>query len=134
MVKQERESPLCRCVAIGLPDAPGEQCRPIQLGSPLDVTVQLKLTLPPDYIAQPPVGVSVARDYAAFKSSYRFEDHTLTAERSLDFKMRELPASRTGDYLAFSRTVEADENQSLVVIQTPRPARPPSPPRQAAMH
>ncbi len=105
-------------LAIGLPDAPEKNAASIQLGSPLDVTVRLKLALPPDYIAQPPVSVSVARDYAAFSSSYRFADHTVTAERSLDFKMRELAASRADDFLAFSRTVAADQNQPLVVINT----------------
>jgi Flp pilus assembly protein TadD len=60
------------------------------------------------------VAVSIVRDYAAFKSSYRFEAHTLVAERTLNFKMRELPASRAGDYLAFTRAVESDESQTLL--------------------
>ena len=55
------------------------------------------------------------RDYAEFKSSYHFADHVLTAERTLNFKMRDLPAARLGDYLAFARTVDSDETQILVV-------------------
>jgi Flp pilus assembly protein TadD len=104
--------------AIGVPAVPENNSGPIHLGSPLDVSVQLKLFLPDNYIAQPPVGVSVPRDYAEFKSSYRYEDHILTVARSLTFKMRELPPSRTSDYLAFSRAVESDETQTLAIANS----------------
>ncbi len=102
-------------VVIGVPAVPEDNSDPIHIGSPLDVTVQLKLRFPANFVAQPPVGVSVPRDYAEFKSSYRYEDHVLTVARALNFKMRELPASRTGDYLAFARAVESDESQVLSV-------------------
>jgi tetratricopeptide (TPR) repeat protein/transglutaminase-like putative cysteine protease len=102
-------------LAIGLPDASEDSADPIHLGSPLDVTMDLKMTLPANFSARAPVAVSVERDYAEFKSSYHFENHVLTAQRTLNFKMRELPAARAGDYLAFSRAVESDETQLLVV-------------------
>lgn len=100
---------------IGLPDVSEDNAEPIELGSPLDVTTKLKLTLPATFTAQAPVAVAVKRDYADFKSGYRFENHTLDVERSLDFKMRTLPADRTGDYQAFTHAVESDESQILVV-------------------
>ncbi len=103
---------------IGVPDPPAETSRPIELGSPLNVAVSLKLRLPPTFSAQAPVGVSVARDYAEFKSGYGFADGMVTATRSLDFKMRELPAVRADDYAAFARAVTADENQLLIVENT----------------
>ena len=102
-------------LAIGLPDANEDSTDPIHLGSPLDVTMDLKMTLPENFSARAPVAVSVERDYADFKSTYRFENHVLTAQRSLNFKMRELSAARVSDYLAFSRAVESDETQQLVV-------------------
>jgi len=104
--------------AIGVPAVPENNSGPIHLGSPLDVSVQLKLFLPDNYVAQPPVGVSIPRDYAEFKSSYRYEDHILTVARSLTFKMRELPPSRTSDYVAFSRAVESDETQTLAIANS----------------
>jgi Flp pilus assembly protein TadD len=104
--------------AIGVPGVPDDNSAPIRLGSPLDVTVRLKLTLPENYVAQAPVGVSVSRDYAEFKSTYRYEDHILTVARSLTFKLRDLPASRTGDYLAFERAVESDETQTLAIANS----------------
>jgi len=102
-------------LAIGLPDASEDSTDSIHLGSPLDVTMDLKLTLPENFSARAPVAVSVERDYADFKSTYHFENHVLTAQRSLNFKMRELPAARVSDYLAFSRAVESDESQLLTV-------------------
>jgi Flp pilus assembly protein TadD/transglutaminase-like putative cysteine protease len=102
-------------LAIGMPDASQDSIGPIHLGSPLDVTMNLKMTLPSNFVARAPVAVSVDRDYAQFKSSYHYEDHVLTAERTLNFKMRDLPAARLSDYLAFTRAVESDETQILVV-------------------
>ena len=99
---------------IGMPEAREDTTEPIHLGSPLDVTMTLKLKLPSNFTAQAPVAVSIVRDYAAFKSIYRFESHTLVAERTLNFKMRELPASRVSDYRAFARAVESDEGQVLL--------------------
>jgi tetratricopeptide (TPR) repeat protein len=102
-------------LAIGVPDPPRNKTQPIELGSPLKVAVSLKLRLPAAFSAQAPVGVSVAHDYAEFKSSYQFTDGVITASRSLDFKMSELPAARADDYAAFARAVTADENQPLIV-------------------
>ena len=102
-------------VAIGLPEAPEDAAAPVHLGSPLRVNVRLKLQLPPAWVGQPPIAVTVSRDYAEFKSSYRFAEHILTAERSLDFKMAELPAERSSDYRAFARAVTTDEGQALNV-------------------
>jgi len=99
---------------IGMPDAPQDASEPIHIGSPLDITMTLKLKLPPNFTARAPVSVAIERDYAAFKSTYRFESHALVAERTLSFKRRELPASRLGDYLAFTRAVESDEAQVLI--------------------
>ncbi len=103
-------------LALGLPDAPKkDSAASFELGSPLRVTAQLKLTLPQRFWARVPAAVGVSREYAEFQSRYHFEDHTLTAERSLDFKMRALPSSRAGDYAAFSRAVTADQAQPLLI-------------------
>jgi tetratricopeptide (TPR) repeat protein len=115
-------------LAIGLPDPPADAAKPIEIGSPLNVDVKLKLALPANFIAQPPVGSSVARDYAAFKSNYSFADGVIDAQRSLDFKMRRVTADRVDDYRAFSRAVAADENRDVVLTNTAsgEPAIPPN--------
>jgi Flp pilus assembly protein TadD len=103
-------------LALGLPDAPRKDAASnFELGSPLRVTAQLKLTLPQRFTARAPVAVGVLREYAEFQSRYHFDDHTLTAERSLDFKMHALPPSHAADYAAFSRAVTADQAQPLLI-------------------
>jgi tetratricopeptide (TPR) repeat protein len=102
-------------VIIGVPEVPEDNIDPIQIGSPLDVTVRLKLTFPANFNAHAPVGIAVSRDYAEYKSSYLSESNTVVVQREMNFKLRELPASRTGDYLAFARAVESDEGQLLSV-------------------
>ncbi len=105
-------------LAIGLPNPPQQRGRPVDIGSPLTVNVRLHLALPENFAAQPPVGTSITRDFANFESSYHFAGHVLTAERSLSFKMHELPAARLGDYLAFTRAVTLDQNQPLSIDYT----------------
>ncbi len=124
----KRESVPLPLLAIGLPDPPVDSAKPVEIGSPLDVDVKLKLDFPASFNAQPPVSSSISRDYADFRSNYRFSDRTLTAERSLNFKMRSLPAARADDYKDFSRAVTADETRTLIVVNTSSgdPAIPPS--------
>ena len=110
-----KSKPSLPLLAIGLPDAPARNSKPIHLGSPLKVTVSLKLTLPESFAAQPPVATSLARDFAAYDSNYKYAGHAVTAERSLDFKVRELPAVRAGDYAAFREAVAKDETQPLTI-------------------
>jgi tetratricopeptide (TPR) repeat protein/transglutaminase-like putative cysteine protease len=106
---------------MGLPRADAdaeEDDDPIELGTPLAVHTRLKLELPAKYSLRAPVPVNVPRDYAEYKSSYKLEGNTLTAERNLAFRMRELPAARTRDYLAFVRAVRTDEGQSVSLEST----------------
>jgi tetratricopeptide (TPR) repeat protein len=57
--------------------------------------------------------VSVVRDYADYKSTYRVDGHTLTVDRAIHCKVAELPTSRGADYLAFVRAIRADEDQRV---------------------
>jgi Flp pilus assembly protein TadD/transglutaminase-like putative cysteine protease len=109
-------------LTIAMPDAPTERGQPVKLGTPLDVETHLRLRFPPNFTVHPPVGIAAARDYAEFKSSYRFENGELIAERTLNFKAHELPASGVPDYLAFAHAVQADEAQT-VFIENPTGGR-----------
>ena len=100
---------------FGMPDPPENSAQPVQLGNPLDVTAELTLTLPVNDTAQMPVGAGVTRDFAAYRSSYSAQEHVVTAERTLRFLQREVPASRRADYLAFTRAIESDESQTVTV-------------------
>jgi tetratricopeptide (TPR) repeat protein len=92
-----------------------ESSKPIQLGPPLDLVYQLKLTLPAKYQARAPIPLKVARDYAEYSSSYRLDGNTLTAERKYHLNRHELPAERTQDYIAFAAAARADEGQTLAI-------------------
>jgi tetratricopeptide (TPR) repeat protein len=102
--------------SLGLPYADPdkqESSKPIELGSPAEYTYRLKLALPAKYRIRPPVPVTVTRDYAEYRSSYKLEGTTLVAERSLRLRQNEIPASRTQDYLAFRASAGADGAQTV---------------------
>ncbi|MGH9716165.1 MAG: DUF3857 domain-containing protein [Candidatus Acidiferrales bacterium] len=105
-------------LAIGLPNPPQKHGRPVDIGSPLSVNVRLHLDLPDNFAAQPPVGTAISRDFADFHSIYHYAGHVFSAERSLSFKMHELPAERLSDYLAFTRAVTLDQSQPLTIDYT----------------
>lgn len=101
--------------AFGLPDAPTDSSKPIELGSPLTVTTKLTLDLPVNDSAHVPAGAGVKRAYADYASTYEAQEHSVTAQRTLKFTARELPADSRGDYQEFAMAVQADEGQGLVV-------------------
>jgi tetratricopeptide (TPR) repeat protein len=119
----KRASAAMPMLAIGLPDPPADKTKPIDLGSPLDVKVRLELTLPETFTARPPVALSLARDFADFKSNYSFAAHAITAERSLNFNLRQVAPDRAGEYSNFIRAVSNDQSQP-VIIENPAPGGP----------
>ncbi|HEX5874293.1 MAG TPA: DUF3857 domain-containing protein [Pyrinomonadaceae bacterium] len=92
--------------------------KPVKLGPPSDITYMLKLTLPIKYQARAPVPLKVLRDYAEYASNYKLEGQTLTAERTLRVRQRELPAEREQDYHAFVTALESDSAQTLALEST----------------
>ena len=100
---------------FGLPDAPSDASKPVTLGSPLDVSAKLSLTLPVTDSARVPAGAATTRDYAEYRSSYSSQDNLVTAERSLKFLKHEVPAGRGDDYAVFTHAVESDESQGIAV-------------------
>jgi tetratricopeptide (TPR) repeat protein/transglutaminase-like putative cysteine protease len=106
---------------MGLPaadDDAEEGDEPVELGSPVDVTMRVQLEFPQKFAARAPVPVAVSRDYADYRSTYKVAGQSFTLERLLRFKLRELPATRSRDYLAFARAIRADEAQSIGIEST----------------
>jgi Domain of Unknown Function with PDB structure (DUF3857) len=104
---------------IGLPDLPvaqGKTAGKIELGTPLDVQTAMTLRLPEGTTVQTPAGTSVARDYAAYASKYSSTLNTVVATRKIDFLKREILAERATDYVAFSRAVQNDQGQRLILV------------------
>ncbi len=90
-----------------------ENAKPIQLGPPIEINYRLKLSLPPKYLARPPLPLTVNRDYADYSSTYALNGNMLTVERKLRLRQHEIPAARTQDYRAFVAAARADESQTL---------------------
>ena len=91
---------------------------PIEFGPPGKFTYNVKLVLPAKYVARAPLPFTMKRDYAEYAASYKVDGSTFTAERVLLMRGRELPATRTSDYLAFRRAVLSDLAQHLSVEST----------------
>src|SRR5688572_12111980 len=87
--------------------------KPLEIGPPIDVSYNLKLTLPAKYQTRLPLPLKVSRDYGEYAASYKLEGQTLVAERSLRMRQRELPAERFQDYQAFVAAVRSDAAQTL---------------------
>ena len=108
-------------------DDTGADAEPIKFGPPGEFSYRVKLALPPKYTAHAPLPFSLKRDYGEYKASYSLEGAVFTAERTMVMRERELPAARTGDYIAFRRAVLADLGQHLAVenLAAGSPAPPP---------
>ncbi|HET8783404.1 MAG TPA: DUF3857 domain-containing protein [Pyrinomonadaceae bacterium] len=87
--------------------------KPLEIGPPIDVSYNLKLTLPAKYQTRLPLPLKVSRDYGEYSASYKLEGQTLVAQRSLRVQQRELPAERFQDYQAFVAAVRSDASQTL---------------------
>lgn len=107
--------------SLGMPPAPKNDVA-VSFGTPLDVSLHLKLDYPGTDTLAAPVGVTVMRDYAEYRSSYKVEGHALQVQRLVRFKMGEVPADRAEDYRAFTRAALADQNQPIAVSRTPKDA------------
>jgi tetratricopeptide (TPR) repeat protein len=117
--KSELLLPLSQMTMVDVDeDSLGPGSDPIPLGGPGDYDYKIKLQLPAKYTAKAPLPFSMKRDYAQYEASYKVEDNVFTAERKLDASIREIPASRSSDYLAFRRAVAADTAQRLSIDST----------------
>jgi Domain of Unknown Function with PDB structure (DUF3857) len=118
---------------LGLPELPVKSAsKAIELGTPLDIEVQLRCQLPPGVVPRLAVPISVRRDYAEFSSSYSLSGNVLVATRRLKFLLREIASGRAADYAAFVRAIQTDEAQEITLerpIQAHLPEAPSAKPR-----
>ena len=126
--KSEIELPLSQfSLADPDEDETSADSEPIKFGPPGEFSYRVKLELPARYTAHAPLPFSLKRDYGEYKASYKLERSTFTAERTMVMRERELPATRTGDYLAFRRAVISDLGQHLSIENTVAGAPAPPP-------
>jgi tetratricopeptide (TPR) repeat protein len=107
---------------ISIPDADEDDAssdaEPIQIGGPMDFKYKAHLEFPAKYTERAPLPFTMKRDYGQYDASYKVEGNAFTAERSLTTNTRDLPATRTSDYLAFRRAVMTDTGQHLSIDRT----------------
>jgi tetratricopeptide (TPR) repeat protein len=126
--KSEIELPLSQfSLADPDEDDTSADSEPIKFGPPGEFSYRVKLELPAKYTAHAPLPFSLKRDYGEYKASYKLEGSTFTADRTMVMRERELPATRTGDYLAFRRAVISDLGQHLSIENTVAGAPAPPP-------
>ncbi|HZR59056.1 MAG TPA: DUF3857 domain-containing protein [Terriglobales bacterium] len=107
---------------ISLPDADEDNSstdtEPIQVGGPMDYRYTARLEFPAKYVERPPLPFTMKRDYGQYEASYKIDGNVFTAERALTTNTRDLPPSRTSDYLAFRRAITTDSGQHLSIDST----------------
>jgi tetratricopeptide (TPR) repeat protein/transglutaminase-like putative cysteine protease len=96
-------------------DDTGAEAEPIKFGPPGEFTYRIKLALPAKYSGHTPLPFAMKRDYGEYSASYKLDGGVFTAERKMVMRERELPATRSGDYLSFRRAVLSDLGQHLAV-------------------
>jgi len=111
---------------LALPDA-APAAGAIVLGSPAEVTIEMKLTVPARYSVRAPVATSVARDYGDYKSVYSTEEGVLSASRTLNIRQREIPAAAANDYAVFFRRAVRNDEAQAFVLETAAAGAPPIP-------
>ena len=88
---------------------------PLKLGAIRDDQAEVKIGFPAKYKVHSPIDVDLKRDYAEYHATYKFDAGQLSAHRVLKVAMAQIPQSRSEDYAAFRRVINADEAQQIRV-------------------
>jgi tetratricopeptide (TPR) repeat protein len=81
-----------------------------------ETEVKVTLTLPEGYTVTVPSDVKRSTDFAEYTSTYKLKDRTLEMDRTLRYKVRELPVSEFGAYREFLKAVSDDAAQMLQLV------------------
>jgi len=103
-------------------DDPAPDADPILLGAPGEVKSVFRIELPKAFRTTLPLPLTVKRDYAEYSAVYKYSDGVISGERTLHVSTPELPITRTRDFLAFRRTVDADQDQKLALETSGSPS------------
>lgn len=87
--------------------------KPLELGPPIDISYNLKLTFPSKYQTRLPLPLKVTRDYGEYAADYKLQGQTIVGERKFRLRQREIPAERLEDYRAFAAAARSDTAQTL---------------------
>src|SRR3954466_13460077 len=96
-------------------DDPPPDADPIQMGAPGEVKSVFRIEMPKAFRTTLPLPITVKRDYAEYSAVYKNADGVISGERTLHVATPELSIARTRDFIAFKRTVDADQDQKLAL-------------------
>jgi len=115
--------PLPHATVIEMPRHINDVTAPLTIGAaPTELSYKLRLALPAGTTVRTPVPVAIARDYAAYRTTYAFKGTTVTAERLTTIQLSEVPAAQRQDFAAFRNVIATDVSQRLA-LETPSPIR-----------
>ncbi|HTD23686.1 MAG TPA: DUF3857 domain-containing protein [Terriglobales bacterium] len=113
---KQTEIELPTLMRFSLPNAdpdPDPEDDPIPFGGPIEFTTRFHLLLPSKFTLGSMVPVNLVRDYGEYHSTYKTDNQSANGQRKISIKVRELPVTRSRDYLAFRRAVESDGDQKI---------------------
>jgi hypothetical protein len=93
--------------------------RPIALDTTGETRVNVALTLPEGYTVTVPPDVKRTNSFGEYASTYRLNGHTLEMDRTLHYKIRELPWDASMDYVGFVNSMSGDASQMIQLTDTP---------------
>ena len=95
-----------------------DQPDPVTLtGAPITSDFKIRLEVPEKYSIELPLPATVKRDYGTYTVTYGKDKNIITAERKLVLSALDISKSRLGDFAAFHRIVNSDQNQ-MVALET----------------
>ena len=81
-----------------------------------ETEVKVTLTLPEGYTATAPPDFTRSAAFAEYTSTYKVKDRTLEMDRSLRYKVYELPVSEFGAYRDFLKAVSDEAGQMIQMV------------------
>ena len=110
--------PLPFAESVSAPNEYTSEDGPVTLGpAPNEIAYKLRLRFPAHVTVRAPLPISMARDYAEYRTSYSTAGSTFSAERIFLVRQSELPSDRKEDHVALLRVIAADTRQQ-VALQT----------------
>ena len=105
-------------LSVPAPRAGAKSTDAIDIGPAGDVDYKVRLEFPANYSVHTPVGVSMARDYGDYTSSYSWTKtaagaFVLEGERRLTVKVNSIAAAKRADYESFFNITRSNDDQLL---------------------
>jgi tetratricopeptide (TPR) repeat protein len=82
----------------------------------VETEVKVTLALPDGYTVTVPSDVKRTSAFAEYTSTYLLKDNALTIDRTMRYKLREVPVSDFGAYRDFTKNVSDDSGQMLQLV------------------